>query len=170
MNRVNFNSEEEVKEYLHNLETEYNYQCHREKTGEGRQKMQRSSTDIHSSAARWRLDPGRVSSAHGALNRSLGWDGGWGLPKLGQVLSCTYTTVAYRYKMVGYTLEKGPHFLYGYIVVLRQPTVTKWLVTLQQRKDHTFFTVTLLLLVVVTLNLVSKKLYFSKLSRPKTKV
>ncbi|XP_022087915.1 cytochrome c oxidase assembly factor 7-like [Acanthaster planci] len=35
MNAVNFKSEEEVKEYLANLETEYNYQCYREKSGEG---------------------------------------------------------------------------------------------------------------------------------------
>ncbi|XP_038048532.1 cytochrome c oxidase assembly factor 7-like [Patiria miniata] len=35
MNNVNFKSEEEVKGYLENLETEYSYQCYREKSGEG---------------------------------------------------------------------------------------------------------------------------------------
>ncbi|XP_071952170.1 cytochrome c oxidase assembly factor 7-like [Antedon mediterranea] len=35
MNKVDFNNEDEVKEYLQNLGTEYSYQCYSEKTPEG---------------------------------------------------------------------------------------------------------------------------------------
>lgn len=63
---INFEDEEEVKQFLDNLGVEYSYQCHREKDPEGRRRCpSRAGAELCERASSVPLLFNRVSEAGG---------------------------------------------------------------------------------------------------------